>query len=62
MATRLHRDLYRGGEDEARLRIEGGLLRVASRGTPGYGGAIEPDLSTMTPLEQWSFDSLEAGR
>ena len=61
-ATRLHRDLYRGGEDEARLRIEGGLLRVASLGTPGYGGAIEPDLSSMMPLEQWSFESLEAGR
>ena len=59
-ATRLHRDLYRGGEDEARLRIEGGLLRVASLGTPGYGGAFEPDLASMMPLEQWSFDSLEA--
>jgi hypothetical protein len=60
-ATRLHRDLYRGGEDEARLRIEGGLVRVASLGTPGYGGAFEPDLPSMMPLEQWSFDSLEAG-
>jgi hypothetical protein len=59
-ATRLHRDLYRGGEDEARLRIEGGLVRVASLGTPGYGGAFEPDLPSMMPLEQWSFDSLEA--
>jgi hypothetical protein len=60
-ATRLHRDLYRGGEDEARLRIEDGLVRVASLGTPGYGGAFEPDLPSMMPLEQWSFDSLEAG-
>ena len=60
-ATRLHRDLYGGGEDEARLRIEGGLVRVASLGTPGYGGAFEPDLPSMMPLEQWSFDSLEAG-
>ena len=59
-ATRLHRDLYRGGEDEARLRIEGGLLRVASLGTPGYGGAIEPDLASMMPLENWSMESLEA--
>lgn len=58
-ATRLHRDLYRGGEDAARLRIEGGLVRVASLGTPGYGGAFEPDLPSMMPLEQWSFDSLE---
>jgi hypothetical protein len=59
-ATRLHRDLYRGGEDEARLRIEDGLLRVASLGTPGYGGAFEPDLASMLPLEDWSFESLEA--
>lgn len=59
-ATRLHRDLYRGGEDEARLRIEDGLMHVGSLGTPGYGGAFEPDLASMMPLEQWSFDSLEA--
>lgn len=59
-ATRLHRDLYRGCEDEARLRIEGGLVRVASLSTPGYGGAFEPDLPSMMPLEQWSIDSLEA--
>jgi hypothetical protein len=61
-ATRLHRDLYRGDEGEARLRIEGGLLRVGSLGTPGYGGAFEPDLPSMMPLEQWSFDSLGAER
>ena len=59
-ATRMHRDLYRGGEDEARLRIEGGLLRVGSLGTPGYGGAIEPDLASMIPLEDWPIESLEA--
>jgi hypothetical protein len=35
-------------------------VRVASLGTPGYGGAFEPDLPSMMPLEQWSFDSLEA--
>jgi len=49
-----------GDEVEARLRIEGGLLRVGSLGTSGYGGAFEPDLPSMMPLEQWSFDSLEA--
>ncbi len=59
-ATRLHRDLYRGGEAEARLRIEGGILRVGSLATPGYGGVCEPDIQSMMPLEQWSFDSLEA--
>ncbi len=59
-ATRLHRDLYLGGEAQARLRIEGGVLNVGSLGTPGYGGAFEPDLPSMVPLERWSFDSLEA--
>ena len=49
-----------GVVDGARLRIEGGLLRVGSLGTPGYRGAFEPDLASMMPLEQWSFDSLEA--
>ena len=36
------------------------LVRVGSRGTPGYGGVFEPDLPSMMPLEQGSLDSLEA--
>jgi hypothetical protein len=32
---------------------------VGSLSAPGYGGVFEPDLSSMTPLERWSFDSLE---
>ena len=58
-ATRLHRDLYRGDDGAAWLRIESGFVRVGSLGTPGYGGACEPDLPSMTPLDRWSFDSLE---
>ena len=59
-ATRLHRDLYRGDDGVPRLRIESGFVRVGSLNMPGYGGPFEPDLSSMTPLEQWSFDSLES--
>jgi hypothetical protein len=59
-ATRLHRDLYRGDDSGARLRIESGFVRVGSLGLPGYGGPSEPDLSSMTPLERWTFDSLES--
>jgi hypothetical protein len=59
-ATRLHRDLYRRDDSGARLRIESGFMRVGSRGLPGYGGPSEPDLSSMTPLERWTFDSLES--
>jgi hypothetical protein len=59
-ATRLHRDLYRGDGSGARLRIESGFVRVGSLSLPGYGGPSEPDLSSMTPLEAWTFDSLES--
>jgi hypothetical protein len=59
-ATRLHRDLYRGDDSGARLRIESGFVRVGSLSLPGYGGPSEPDLSSMTPLERWTFDSLES--
>jgi hypothetical protein len=59
-ATRLHGDLYRGGEAEAFLRIEAGQLTVGSLAAPGYGVAFDPDLETMTPLDEWRFDSLEA--
>jgi hypothetical protein len=59
-ATRLHRDLYRGDDSGARLRIESGFVGVGSLGLPGYGGPSEPDLSSMTPLERWTFDSLES--
>jgi len=59
-ATRLHRDLYRGDDGEAWLRIEAGFVRVGSLNMPGYGGAVEPDLGSMTSLERWSFDSLRS--
>jgi hypothetical protein len=60
LATRLHRDLYRGDGSSARLRIESGFVRVGSLSAPGYGGPFEPDLSSMIPLERWSFASLES--
>ncbi|HET6367804.1 MAG TPA: enolase C-terminal domain-like protein [Pseudomonadales bacterium] len=53
-ATRRHPDLYEGDAREARLRIEGGRLRVGSLAVPGYGVGFEPDLDSMTPLERWS--------
>ncbi|MCI0549217.1 MAG: mandelate racemase [Candidatus Rokubacteria bacterium] len=60
-AIRLHPDLYHGTAEEAFLRIEGGRLRVGSLATPGYGVALMPDLDAMTPLDEWRFESLEAG-
>jgi hypothetical protein len=58
-ALRHHGDLYRGDEREAWLSIEDGRLRVGSLATPGYGVAFAPDLDAMTPLERWTFDSLD---
>jgi hypothetical protein len=53
-------DVEATDDSGARLRIESGFVRVGSLGLPGYGGPSEPDLSSMTPLERWTFDSLES--
>ena len=58
-ATRRHPDLYQGDAREARLRIEGGRLRVGSLAVPGYGVGSEPDLDSMTPLPRWSSALVE---
>ena len=59
-AMRLHADLYRGGEAEAYLSIEAGHLGVGSLAVPGYGIAFDPDLDSMTALDDRRFESLEA--
>jgi len=60
LATRHHPDLYEGDAREARLRIEGGRLRVGSLAAPGYGVGFDPDLGSMTPLERWSPADVES--
>ena len=45
---------------KVKVGIESGFGRVGSLGLPGDGGPSEPDLSSMTPLERWTFDSLES--
>jgi len=45
-----HPDLYRDDDGRARLRIEGGKLGIASLGCPGFGSAVEPDLSATEPM------------
>jgi hypothetical protein len=60
-ATSLHADLYRGDERPAFVRIENGRLGVGSLAVPGYGVAFDPDLASMTPIEQWRFETLEEG-
>jgi hypothetical protein len=61
LATRRHADLYEGDAHEARLRIEGGRLRVGSLAAPGYGVGFDPDLGSMTPLERWNPAGVEDG-
>jgi hypothetical protein len=58
-ATRRHAGLYAGGEEEASLRIAAGRLDVRSLAAPGYGVAFEPDLASMTPLEDFHPSRLE---
>jgi hypothetical protein len=48
---------------ETRLPFRYGIVtltRFPLLHVPGYGGPFEPDLSSMIPLERWSFASLES--
>ena len=58
-ATRRHAGLYAGDERQAALHIASGRLDVRSLATPGYGVAFEPDLASMTPLEDFDPSRLE---
>jgi hypothetical protein len=50
LATRLHGDLYEGDSREAFVRIEKGMIRIASLAVRGYGVAFDPDFDSM---ERW---------
>jgi hypothetical protein len=53
-----HPNLYERTEWGARLSIREGKLDVASLSREGLGSVMRPDFESLTPLEQWSFDSL----
>ena len=53
-----HASLYEPFESGGRLRIVDGQIDLRSLWTEGYGGRIQPDFESMTPLRDWSFDSL----
>ncbi|MBI2435295.1 MAG: hypothetical protein HYV26_20750 [Candidatus Hydrogenedentes bacterium] len=55
---RLHGSLYEPFGNSARLKIRGGLLDLSSLRQPGYSTALEPDWESMTPAEEWQFESL----
>lgn len=56
-----HPDLYTRMNGAVGCAIRGGALEIGSLQCPGFGFAIEPDLTgTQTP-ETWHFDSLGLG-
>ncbi|HUP07068.1 MAG TPA: enolase C-terminal domain-like protein [Caldimonas sp.] len=50
-----HPDLYHLQDGRVRMRIENGVLRIASLDTPGFGTSVVPDLSATAPMPpaQW---------
>jgi hypothetical protein len=57
-ALRAHGDFYRRYNDVIRPHVRDGQFHVGSLDCVGFGFAVEPDLSQMTPAGDWSFDSL----
>jgi hypothetical protein len=57
-ALALHPDLYERRAGEVFLRITDGMLACASLQVPGMGFAALPDITAMTPPDQWDFASL----
>ena len=56
---KLHPDLFHPHpRGFATMHIQGGKLRIGSCVDAPFGTALEPDFSTFTPLENWSFESL----
>jgi hypothetical protein len=53
-----HPDLYHAFSEGAAVNIDSGDLNITSLHCPGYGFAIEPDLGSYTPADEWEFSSL----
>ena len=53
-----HPDLYHAFSGGAAVNIDSGDLNITSLQCPGYGFAIEPDLGSYTPADEWEFSSL----
>ncbi len=57
-----HGSLYERVEGGARLRIQEGRIDLRTLHCEGFGVGIPVDFADMTPLEDWSFEALEAGQ
>lgn len=54
-----HASLYeRSGGTRGRLRVQDGRIDIRSLAVPGLGVGVATDVSSMVPLDGWTFDSL----
>lgn len=53
-----HDDLYESHGTNAALRVEDGMLHLSSIHREGFGVSVPVDFDSMTPLDDWAFDSL----
>ena len=58
LALSANATLYEPAGGSARLRIRGGAVDVSSLNVPGLGLAGDVDFASMTPLDEWKFESL----
>ena len=57
-ALAAHRDLYTADHAIIGPKITDGRFDIGSLQCPGFGFAVEPDMSLMASPETWTFDSL----
>jgi hypothetical protein len=55
---RTHSPLYERWDRSGRLRMIGGQLDLSSLHVPGFGVGVDIDWPNMTPLADWSFESM----
>lgn len=61
-AIETHPDLYADGKVFARVRVEGGRMKIGSLlKQPGLALAHEPDWAALIPQEKWTVESVGAG-
>lgn len=60
-ALAAHGDFYREEHGIVGPAILDGRFQIDSLQCPGFGFAVEPDLATMVPMEEWKFESLGLG-
>jgi len=57
-ALAAHGDFYAEQHGRVSPRLVDGKFQIASLHCPGFGFAVEPDINTMTPADEWQYESL----